>query len=89
MNSRFNGMTEDECALLAINLERDQVVSKRDGCAVVVVECVQCGKSYEEEIEAACVSATIGENFFCLACDDQAVVPAFVGVTIQIGFFRD
>lgn len=62
-------------------------LSRRDGCRVVLVRCAGCSKMFEEELGEAKAKIEGGEDPLCLACDDAAVVPAFKGITIQLGWF--
>lgn len=65
----------------------ESYLSLRDGCRVSLVRCERCLKLFEEETAKAVDKIEKGESFECLACDDEAVVPSFRGITIQLGWW--
>lgn len=80
------GEGHEELCLKLAEMRKGSYRSVRDGCVVVLVECEECSSLYEEEFETARAKMIGGSSMSCLACDDSAGVPAFTGVTVQIGW---
>lgn len=80
-------MTYDQVKALVKQFEDNSYESKRDGCVVTLVKCAECSKMFEEELETAKEKAISKLDLLCLACDEDAVVPSFTGVTVKIGWF--
>jgi len=79
-------LSDDQLSLLLDAVRNNSYLSRRDGCRVVLVRCVKCGKKYDEELEAAIEIIGSREKLLCLDCDDDATAPSFSGITVQIGW---
>lgn len=79
-------MTDEKMELLLDAVRSASYLSKRDGCPVILVKCTKCGCSFEEELQSAIECVGEEDDFLCLSCDPAGVDPAFVGLTIQIGW---
>lgn len=87
MTSRIDRMTEGQVLSVIEHIYGGSFTSKHDGCSVVLVTCAECKCQFEEELQAAKDVIKGGTEFLCLAHDENASVPAFVGLTIQLGWF--
>lgn len=79
-------MTDEKMELLLGEVEGAQYLSKRDGCPVILVKCTKCNNSFEEELQSAIKCVKEERDFLCLSCDPAGENPAFVGLTIQLGW---
>lgn len=79
-------LADEEVELLLVAVYGASYLSKRDNCRVALVKCTKCGRSFEEEVQSAMESISGREDFLCLGCDPAGVKPAFVGLTLQIGW---
>jgi hypothetical protein len=80
-------VTDEQVRAALGHLERLAFLSERDGCRVARAVCSRCKCTFEEELQAAKDRVIKKLDFFCLACDPDASVPAFTGITIQIGWY--
>lgn len=64
--------------------EANAYPSRRDGCRVTLMQCSECARMFEEELESAKAKIADRQYLFCLECDDEADVPALTGATILI-----
>ena len=51
-----------------------------DRCMIVNVKCWVCGEVYSEELEEAKLKVAVGEDFFCIDHDEEAVLPELIRV---------
>ncbi len=86
-HSRY--LSDEDIKVRVIRAEEGAFLNRRDGCRVTLVQCSECSRMFEEELESAKAKIKDSQYLFCLECDDEAVVPSFTGVTIQIGWFSE
>jgi len=79
-------MSNRQVELTLSTIEDAAYLSRRDGCLVMLVECQECSRMFEDEVDAFRETILARKAVLCLACDDDAVVPSFSGITIQIGW---
>lgn len=86
MTSCSDHMANARIKQILDRVERSAYCSGRDGCWVALVKCDECARMFEEELETARAKIVSGVSLLCLACDGEAMVPAFFGVKIQISW---
>lgn len=86
---RSRYLSDKDVEVRVLRAEEAAYPSRRDGCRVTLMQCSECARMFEEELESAKAKIADRQYLFCLECDDEAVVPAFTGVTIQIGWFSE
>lgn len=86
MTSYSSCLTDEQIGLLLAAVENASYVSRRDGCRVVLLRCIKCGRSFEEELGAARRGIEDNVDPLCLDCDPASGACAFTGVTVQFGW---
>lgn len=87
MNHYFSHMSYDEAQQKLAEIKAGAFSSKRDGCAVTLVKCVECARMFEEELEEAKVKIMGQREFLCLSCDPDATEPGFTGLMVQVRWY--
>ncbi len=88
MSQNSSSMTYEQTKAMLDIIRDGAFPSRRDGCIVTLVKCVECSRMFEEELEVAKTKVLSNQALLCLACDEDATVPGFSGVTVQIGWWR-
>jgi len=82
-------MTDRQIKAQVVRVEGQSFFSKRDDCRLVRVRCSECGRMFEEELEAAKAKLVSQVRFICLDCYTDADAPGLNRVTVQLGWFLD
>lgn len=86
MTHYFEGLTGEQLSEMHFAIVEFSYRSKRDGCLVVLLPCLNCGRQFEELLAAAKARVRAGRvDFLCLDCDGDAEVPGLVGVVSEEG----
>ncbi len=86
MTSYSSDMTDRQVFQFLSTIKAGTYRSRRDGCEVVLVKCAECSRMFEDEVSSVKERVIAKRALLCLGCDPQAAEPAFVGLTLQIGW---
>lgn len=80
------GMSNKQVELVLSRMNDQSYRSSRDQCMVVLAQCAECSRVFEEEAAAFRDKIIARSDLLCLACDSDASVPAISVLVVRIGY---